>query len=167
MQFYLKMATHTQTHTQMKINPDVWQRTSAAREGGELRSQFFRVPERWREGMLHGGAPVNGRTARSTAARMETVSVKEPGSSRAESEAGIRAAARTLRETRSRLRRLPSSLTLETNDPQRVQPLHDLPPFFRYQPTNCLTPTLRSRRLTFQLTLKTTHFLAHQTTLVV
>ena len=149
MQFYLK----TVPHTQMKINPDVWQRTPAAREGGELRSQFFRVPERWREGMLCGAAPVNGHAARSTAARVETVSAKEPGSSRVESEAGIRAADRTLRETRSRSGRgLPSSLTLEANDPQRVQPLHDLPPFFRYQPTNCLTPTLRSRRLTFQLT---------------
>ena len=138
----------------------------AAREGGELRSQLFRVPECWREGMLRGAAPVNGRAARSTAARVETVSAKEPGSSRAESEAGIRAADRTLRETRSRSDRgLPSSLTLEMNDPQRVQPLHDLPPFFRYQPTNCLTPTLRSRRLTFQLTLKTTHFPAHPTTL--
>ena len=63
----------------------------AAREGGELRSQFCREPERWREGMLRGAAPVNGRTARSTAARVETVSAKEPGSSQAESEAGIRA----------------------------------------------------------------------------
>ena len=40
--------------------------------------------------MLRGAAPVNGRAARSTAARVETVSVKEPGSSRVESEAGIR-----------------------------------------------------------------------------
>ena len=39
--------------------------------------------------MLRGAAPVNGRAARSTAARMETMSAKEPGSSRAESNAGI------------------------------------------------------------------------------
>ena len=137
-------------------------RTPAAREGGELRAQFLRVPECWREGTLCGAAPVNGRAARSTAARLDTVSAEEPGSSRAESEAGIRAADRTQRGTRSRSGRgLPSSLTLETNDPQRAQPLHDLPPFFCYQPTNCLTPTLRSVRLTFQLTLKTTHFPAH------
>ena len=32
---------HTQTRTQTKINPGVLQRTPAAREGGELRSQFF------------------------------------------------------------------------------------------------------------------------------
>uniref|UniRef100_A0A8C4Q7H8 Radical SAM core domain-containing protein n=1 Tax=Eptatretus burgeri TaxID=7764 RepID=A0A8C4Q7H8_EPTBU len=44
MQFYFKTAPHTQTHTQTKINPDVWQRTPAAREGGELRSQFFWFP---------------------------------------------------------------------------------------------------------------------------
>ena len=41
--------------------------------------------------MLRGAAPVNGRAAQSTAPRVETVSAKEPGSSRAESEAGIRA----------------------------------------------------------------------------
>ena len=40
--------------------------------------------------MLRGAAPVNGHAARSTAARMETLSAKEPGLSRAESEAGIR-----------------------------------------------------------------------------
>ena len=146
MQFYLKTAPHTQMHTQLKINPDIWQRTPAAREGGELRSQFFRVPERWREGMLRGTAPANSRAVRSTAARVETMSAKEPGSSRVESEVGIRAADRTLRETRSRSGRgLPSSLTLETNDPEGAQPLHVLPPFFCYQPTNCLESKMVSR----------------------
>ena len=45
--------------------------------------------------MLRGAAPVSGRAARPTATRMETVSAKEPGWSRAESETGIRAADRT------------------------------------------------------------------------
>ena len=45
--------------------------------------------------MLRGAAPVNGRAARPTAARVETVSAQEPGSSRVESKAGIRAADRT------------------------------------------------------------------------
>ena len=40
--------------------------------------------------MLRGAAPVNGRAVRSTAARVETVSAKEPGSSRAEAEVGIK-----------------------------------------------------------------------------
>ena len=40
-QFYLKTVPHTQTRTQTKRNPGVLQRTPAAREGGELRSQFF------------------------------------------------------------------------------------------------------------------------------
>uniref|UniRef100_A0A8C4PWG9 Uncharacterized protein n=1 Tax=Eptatretus burgeri TaxID=7764 RepID=A0A8C4PWG9_EPTBU len=90
-QFYLKTTPHTQT----KINPGVLQRTPTAREGGELRSQFFGVPARWREGMLYGAAPASGRAARPTATRAETVSAKEPGWSRAESETGIRAADRT------------------------------------------------------------------------
>ena len=98
--------------------------------------------------MLRGAAPANGRAARYTATRVETMSVKEPGSSRVESEAGIRTADRTQRETRSRSGRgLPSSLTLKTIDPQRAQPLYDLPPFFRYQPMNCLTPTLFALRV--------------------
>ena len=33
MQFYFKMAPHTQTHTQTKINPDVWQRTFCSQRG--------------------------------------------------------------------------------------------------------------------------------------
>ena len=67
--------------------------TPAARERDELGSRFGGVPARWRDrdGVLHGAAPVNGHAARSTAARVETVSAKELGSSRAESEAGITA----------------------------------------------------------------------------
>ena len=45
--------------------------------------------------MLCGAAPVSGRAARPTATRADTVSAKEPGWSRAESETGIRAADRT------------------------------------------------------------------------
>ena len=139
MQFHLK----TVPHTQMKINPDVWQRTPAAREGGELRSQFFRVPERWREGMLRGAAPVNGRAARSMAARVETVSAKEPGSSRG---SGLQTGPNE-RPGQGRVEVFPALSHSKTNDPQRAQPLYDLPPFFRYQPTNCLTPTLFALRV--------------------
>ena len=45
--------------------------------------------------MLRGAAPVRGRAARPTATRVETMSAKEPGWSRAESETGIRDADRT------------------------------------------------------------------------
>ena len=33
MQFYLNTAPHIQTHTQTKINPDVWQRTFCSQRG--------------------------------------------------------------------------------------------------------------------------------------
>ena len=45
--------------------------------------------------MLRGVAPVSGRAAQPTVTLVETVSAKEPGWSRAESETGIRAADRT------------------------------------------------------------------------
>ena len=72
MQFYLDGTTHSDEN-----KPRCLQRTPAARERGELRSQFSWVPERWREWMLHGVAPANSRAVRSTAARMEFGSMEE------------------------------------------------------------------------------------------
>ena len=49
-------------------------------EGGrELRSQLFWYLNVPREGMLRGAAPDRGRAIQPTAARVETVSAKEPG----------------------------------------------------------------------------------------
>ena len=105
--------------------------------------------------MLRGAAPVNGHAARSTAARVETVSAKEPGSSRGTSEAEIRAADRTQRETLSRSGRgLSSSLTLKNERPLKSATTLR-PSFFLSLPADELSH--------FNALLKT-HFPAHQTT---
>jgi len=102
--------------------------------------------------MLRDAAPVNGRAAESTATRVETVSAKEPGSSRVESEAGIRAADSTQRETRSRSGRgLPSSHTQ-----------NERPPKSATTPRPSSFFSLSADELSHSnAPLKTTHFSAH------
>ena len=127
----------------------------AARKGGELRSQFFRVPERWREGMLRGVAPVNGRV-RSPRRRsgLQTGPSERPGQGQVE----VFPALSHLKRTTPKERNHSTTFLLSFAISRRTVSLQ------RSAQDDSLSSSL-SRRLTFQLTLKTTHFPAHQTTL--
>ena len=147
-QFYLKTAPHTQTRTQMKINPGVLQRTPAAREGGELRSQFF-----WGTCTLEGrDAPWCGTCQWSCSsahshthgdcvhegARVEQSGVRD----------GDQGHRQDPRETRSRSGAFEPAQQKGCRGEMRADPLcHDPPSFFgnpRLQPSHynhCLAPT--------------------------
>ena len=87
--------------------------------------------------MLRGAAPGNGRAPRSTAMRVETVSAKDPGSSRAESEVRIRVSSLLPRRITFQLtRRLTFQLTHSPSQHTRLRTLRLSQP----QPMN--PPTL-------------------------